>query len=65
MTAKMVIGWLIVGGFLIVMADIPATEDLAVAFAYLILIAAFLSGGYDAMTNLAGLLDRPTTEAKV
>lgn len=62
MNARMVLGWLVAGGFLLVMADIPATADLAVAFAYLILIAAFLSGGYDAMTNLAGLLDRPTKE---
>jgi hypothetical protein len=64
MNGRMVIGWLIVAGFLLVMADIPATADLAVAFAYLILITAFLTGGFDAMQNLASLLNRNTTEVK-
>ena len=60
MNARMVIGWLIVGGFLIIAADIPLTSDLAVAFAYLMLIAALLTGGEDAFNNLTGLLNRPT-----
>lgn len=56
----MVIGWLVVGGFLIVFADIPATSSIAVSFAYLILIAALLTGGEDAFNNLTSLLNRPT-----
>jgi hypothetical protein len=54
----MVIGWLVVGGFLIVLADLPATSELAVAFAYLMLIAAFLTGGQAAFDNITQLVSQ-------
>lgn len=63
MTARMVLGWLIVGGMLIVLADIPATSDLAVSFAYLMLIAALLAAGPAAFDNLTRLVNKPTSEA--
>lgn len=56
----MVFGWLVVGGMLLVLSDIPTTSDLAVSFAYLMLIAAFLAAGPDAWDNITRLVNKPS-----
>lgn len=48
MTAQTWAGWGFLLVFLTVAADIPATESLAVAFAYLILVAVLLRYGPEA-----------------
>lgn len=58
MTARVVFGWLVVGGFLLILADIPATSELAVSFAYLMLVAALLAAGPAAFDNLTRLVTK-------
>lgn len=54
--APWAMGWLIIFITLQVMADIPATADLAVAFGYLLLIGALLAYGVPAFQHIGSLI---------
>jgi hypothetical protein len=56
MTPRFVLGWVILASVLVIAGDFPATSELALAFAYLILIAVLLIAGEPAANNLATLL---------
>jgi hypothetical protein len=50
------IAWAVLASFLAIASDIESTSDIAVAFTVLILIAAILSSGPDALDNLDKLV---------
>jgi hypothetical protein len=56
MTPRFVLGWIVLAGFLIIASDFPATSELALAFAYLILISVLLVAGPDAFNNITTML---------
>lgn len=51
-----VVGWLVVWGVLIAMAQFSDTAQLAVLFAYLILVTALLAYGQEAFANLGHVI---------
>lgn len=57
-------GWAIMFLFLVVGADIPATSDIAIGFAWLILLVVALLYGADAFRNITRIGQPPTTSPR-
>lgn len=55
-----VVGFAVVGFVLFVAADFPATSQLAVAFAYLIMVAALIAAGPAAFGRISSLVNGGT-----
>lgn len=59
MTVPVAAGWAMMFLFLIILTDVPATSDLGVAFAWLILLSIALAYGADAFDNIGSVLGQP------
>lgn len=57
MTPKALLAWGFIGVTLAIFADIPPTSDVAVAFAYLILLAVLFHSGVKVFTGLSSNTD--------
>jgi len=51
-----VVGFVIVGFVLVIFADFPQTASIAVAFAYLIMVAALMAAGPSAFARVSALV---------
>lgn len=56
LSGQNLIAWAALASFLAIASDIESTSDIAVAFALLILVAAILTSGPDALDNLDKLI---------
>ncbi len=55
-------GWAVMFLFLIVLADVPATSDIGIGFAWLIAFVVFLLYGQDAFRNITSIANaKPVT----
>lgn len=63
-TEQNLVAWAVLASFLAIASDIDTTSDIAVAFTLLILVAALLTSGMDAIDNLNKLISSGKTIQK-
>lgn len=63
MTAQVALAWVFLTGILVIVADYPASADLAAALAFLILAGVLVVYGPDAWANISKLVTVPGPRA--